>query len=219
VAVHAQALVQLLTAERLRSYLRVADGDQERALALYDWNTAATGAVSELVGMVEVLVRNALDAQLTSWAKTTGADCWFDAVPLDRQGKADIVKARDRATERGREAEKHGKVIAELSFGFWRYMTGQKYLASLWAPALHQAFPLGPRDIRKRRVLVEQAMISLHTVRNRAAHHEPIHRRDLLRDYNSAVRLASYISRDAAAWVQSQARLPAVINTKPEWAT
>jgi len=34
-----------------------------------------------------------------------------------------------------------GKVVAELSFGFWRFLLARRYTASLW-PALRPGFPV-----------------------------------------------------------------------------
>lgn len=209
-------LQELLTAERLRSYLRAVDGDIPRALQLYEWNIEASAAVTATTGMVEIIVRNALDQNLTSWAAQRQSSSWFDIVPLDRRGTDDVAKARDRATLGGRVPELHGKVVAELSFGFWRYLTAQRYHAALWVPALHKAFPHGDSDIRKRRTEVERHLANLMLVRNRAAHHEPIHRRNLIADLRAAVKLATWIHPDAGAWVADRSRLDAVMRDRPE---
>ncbi|MGH3900006.1 MAG: hypothetical protein ACRDTA_17555 [Pseudonocardiaceae bacterium] len=47
-----------LTPERLARYVAVA-GDDTVAVELYEWNIAAAGAFYEVLGMVEVLLRNA----------------------------------------------------------------------------------------------------------------------------------------------------------------
>ena len=174
-----ETIRDLLTADRLRSYLRSCDQDLDRALALYEWNLTASAAVIQTAAIVEVVVRNALDAQLLAWASRRSRESWLDVIPLDARGQADIEQARDRATNHGRTTLTHGKVVAELSFGCWRYLTAQRYHASLWVPALHDAFPGGDEDLRRRRREVEHHLANLMLVRNRAAHHEPIHRRDL----------------------------------------
>jgi len=87
------------------------------ALALYEWNMSAAAAVLTTTAMVEVLVRNSLDTQLR-WASRRGASEWFDVVALDDQGHHDLRAARARAAKRGPELQ--GRVVAELTFGFWR---------------------------------------------------------------------------------------------------
>ncbi len=60
-----------------------------------------------------------------------------------------------------------GKVVAELSFGFWRYLVASRYLTALWIPGGHLAFPNGPPDLRVRRREVETRLHNLMIVRNR----------------------------------------------------
>ncbi|MGN6482801.1 MAG: hypothetical protein ACTHMX_00220, partial [Thermomicrobiales bacterium] len=62
-----------------------------------------------------------------------------------------------------------GKVIAELSFGFWSHLTTASHEKTVWVPYLHQAFPVGTN-----RSTVDKMIGSINTVRNRIAHHEPI---------------------------------------------
>lgn len=208
-------IADLLTAERLRSY-RAATRTESQALRLYEWNGRAAAATIQTVAMIEVVVRNALDRELTNWAKSRAASAtWFDQVPLDTRGLADIADARRRATRNGRLPEQHGKVIAELSFGFWRYLIANRYLAALWVPALHRAFPHAATDLRRRRADVEASLSSLGFVRNRAAHHEPIHQRDLTADLTTAIQLGNWISQDAGGWISAKATLGPAIADRP----
>jgi hypothetical protein len=209
-------ILDRLTVERLGSYLAATGQDIEGAFHLYEWNIRASAGVLTTAAMVEVVVRNAMDEQLRRWAGRRHAGrSWFDAAPLDGRGRADVAQARERATRRGRDAEVHGKVIAELSLGFWRYMVASRYLTPLWIPALHAAFPAGAADLRRRRTDVEGLLQQLAFVCNRAAHHEPIHRRDLKLDLASAVELTSLICPDAAAWVAAKSPLDQLAQDRP----
>lgn len=208
-------LVPLVTAERLGSYLRASEGDISDAFALYEWNMRAAASVMELTSMVEVLARNALDRELRAWSQERKAGAsWLDAAPLDQQGAADLQKARGRATRGGRRSEVHGRVIAELPLGFWRYLVESRYLTALWIPATHRAFPAGDTDLRSRQKDVAFRMQQLNFVRNRAAHHEPIHSRDLSRDLQLALDLAAWISPAAKNWVDATSSLPSIISNK-----
>lgn len=119
--------------------------------------------------MTEVVVRNALDAQLQELALSRAWQDWLHEAPLDKQGRRDVAQAQERLTMRGRRDASHGKLIAELSLGFWRYLCASRYYASLWVPALTRAFPQGASDIRARQQQGEGAMRGLVYVRNRAA--------------------------------------------------
>ncbi|AIV39151.1 MULTISPECIES: hypothetical protein [unclassified Curtobacterium] len=209
------ALVEVLTRERLASYERSA-GRVAGALRLYEWNMRAAAAVTELTGVVEVVARNAMDTELRRWARSRRREAtWFDVAPLDGPGRRDLAKARARATRGGRRPEVHGRVLAELSFGFWRYLVESRYLTSLWTPALHRAFPCGPADVLTRQRQVRARMQQLHFVRNRAAHHEPIHQRDLHRDLDDALELLGWIHPAAAEWAADVTSLSAVLDARP----
>lgn len=91
-------------------------------------------------------------------------------------------------------------------------LVARRYLTSLWVPALNKAFPYGYRDIRERRLRVEQDLAALVAVRNRAAHHEPIHGRDLLADLRSAVEIATWVD---GAWVAARSPLESVVRRRP----
>ena len=213
-----ESLLPLVTAERMGSYSRATDGGTAAAFALYEWNMRAAASVMELTSMVEVIARNALDTQLRSWAtRKHGHPSWLDVVPVDQQGRKDIQHARDRATHRGRRPEVHGRVIAELSLGFWRYLVESRYLTSLWVPSTHAAFAHGHPDLRTRQRDVAFRMQQLNFVRNRAAHHEPIHQRDLRRDVGLALDLAQWISPTAGEWVENTTSLPAVLAERPSF--
>lgn len=186
-----EALASLLSAERLGSYLSWSSGDLPAAFALYEWNMTASAAIMHTTGMVEVVIRNAMDRALVERGNARGWQSWFDGAPLDQRGRVDVRKARDRATRFGREAEVHGKVVAELSLGFWRYLAASRYLTALWTPALYRAFPAGPSDKRQQQREVDRHLQNLLLVRNRAAHHEPIHRRNLAQDLRASIEIAS----------------------------
>lgn len=62
-----------------------------------------------------------------------------------------------------------GKVMAELSFGFWRHLTAASHEKSVWVPYLHHAYPA-----KTNRADVDKTIGNLNAVRNRIAHHEPI---------------------------------------------
>jgi hypothetical protein len=209
-------LPQLLSAPRFGRYVNVA-GSAEHAADLYAWNGRLSGAVHEELGMLEVVLRNALDRQLAKYHQVTlhGDGRWYadPRMPWQSARMADqIDRARAQATGNWRFAELQGKVIAELTFGFWRYVLAAPYQSTLWAPALRHAFPhLHPA----RRATVYQVVDRLNSVRNRVAHHEPIHSLNIAARHNEALLAASWIDPAAAAWIAETSRVPAVLETRP----
>lgn len=210
-------LRRYLSADRFGTYLRECNGAEAAALALYGWNVRLAGELMVVTGMVEVLIRNAMDEQLVVWAASRQSVEWWHAAPLDDRAKSDVAKAMKRATW-GRATPRpvpHGKVVAELSFGFWRFLASRRYLTTLWIPALNQAFPHGATDSRRRRQAVEQHLQQLTFVRNRAAHHEPLFHRDLARDHALAVEVITWIDPRLAAWLEASSQLPDLLARRP----
>lgn len=210
-----QRLVELLTAERLGSYLKASGGDLTGAFLLYEWNMQAAASALSLAAMVEVLLRNALDREMRAWAAAKGHDDWLTSAPLDDRARVDVRKARERAMRGGRTAT-HGHVVAELNLGFWRYLVARKYLTNLWIPALQRAFPHAEPDARQRQKSLERHVQQLLYLRNRAAHHEPLHRRDLLKDLQQSLVVVSAIDPVAYAWVAKKQTLEEVVARRPD---
>ncbi|KDQ00188.1 MULTISPECIES: Swt1 family HEPN domain-containing protein [Rhodococcus] len=68
--VQAQTIVTLakhITGARFETYLALARNNPYDALALYRWNMEMSGALQEALGVAEVFLRNALDAELRIW--------------------------------------------------------------------------------------------------------------------------------------------------------
>lgn len=182
------AIADLITFARLAPYLDATGGDLPAALRLYRWNIEMSGAVYKMLHVVEIVLRNTIDAQLRSWNSTqvdkeTGhahsADWTLDpARLLQRLAGRDLVKARQRAMRAAAECSTgsrrmtHDDVIAQLSLGTWRFLLpgtdpGRR---RLWRDALIGGFPRLGRP--------EQGLVTdvdgLHRLRNRVAHLEPL---------------------------------------------
>lgn len=208
----AARVTQALSPERLAPYLRAASDDFIQAVRLYEWNLAVSGAFFEVLGILEVVLRNALGEQLVAHHGTLPGQ-WYDDPRgvLSVQAAADIVAARRRVAKLRRE-ESPGRVIAELNFGFWRFLLAKRYEATLWTGSLRHAFPnLQPQS----RAVVYGSLEALHTLRNRIAHHEPIHARDLRADMLAIYRVLDWIDPEVRAWAVSLSRLPPLIADRP----
>ncbi len=203
-------VVQRLTPGRLSSYMDVTGGNLRQALDLYKWNIALSGALFEAIAVVEVVVRNEIDNNLQTWAQSLGAD-WMDIAPLDEKGRADLAKARSRNTKN----PSHGKVLAELNFGFWRFLVANRYLHKIWIPAMSGAFPNLAGHPGERRMMVERSIERLWFLRNRIGHHEPIHTRKIERDVASMTSLLDWICLDTSAWATAQRRVQEILLQRP----
>lgn len=206
-------MVHVLSVRRMETYINAAKGDLHDAFELYSWNIQLASALQGATAMVEVVVRNSIDRILTDWVKEEPCEDWFDGNVLDERAKADISSARNRVRRKNKLPD-HDRVVAELPFGFWRFLTTRRYHSSLWVPVLHQAFPYGNSDLRARQREVSHLLGNMTFIRNRAAHVEPMFQRRVERDIADAQELMSWIDSEALAWFDDTLSLREVIERK-----
>ncbi|WP_345376787.1 hypothetical protein [Frondihabitans cladoniiphilus] len=102
-----------------------------------------------------------------------------------------------------------GKVVAEIMFGFWTFMTAGSHEDLVWTPYLRHAFPPGTDRNR-----LHETLSALRDFRNRVAHHEPIlgapesQRRRI-------VFVARLLSPDVAAHIVEHSDVPDLLRRKP----
>lgn len=209
----AKVMLRLLSEERMSTYLAAAKGNFDDAFTLYSRNIQIAATLQGMTAMVEVVARNAIDQALTKWsARKHPCTDWFDLDILDGRAQKDIATARQRVHRSGKP-ETHSKVLAELSFGFWRFLTSKRYLTSLWTPALQHAFPNGHKDIWTRQKQVAALLTDMNFIRNRAAHLEPVFKRNLKKDFENAHRLLCWIDPNAAAWLKENATIVQLLDS------
>jgi hypothetical protein len=205
-------LEQRISAERFAPYRAATGDDLARALRCYERNTEVSAAFWAVLSDLEIVVRNAMHERLSLWSLGTyGRPDWY----ADRgriftaQTASDIRAARRHAVACGR-AESAGRIVAELPLGFWRFLLSRRYDRSLWLPCLRDAFPgiLGQGMRRD----VHDAMRDLHLLRNRIAHHEPIHNRPLAELHAVALTTAGWICPTTRDWIAARSRVPALLS-------
>ena len=190
-------LHELLSPARMAPYLLARGDDWDAALALYDWNTVISAAFFESIHYLEIGLRNAMDQTAVD---RLGAD-WLSSTSslLTPRSRQAVVIAQGRA---GGPGSPHGKVVAELPFGFWWSLLADEYNRRLWQPALRFAFD-GP--VRRRTLHAE--LDELRRLRNRIAHHEPIHTRALTMDFDRLVGTAARVGPALGEHVTTTSRV------------
>ncbi|MEZ7005470.1 hypothetical protein [Streptomyces sp. AD55] len=132
------------------------------------------------------------------------------AGPPQRHGPRRHRPGQERA---GRDAATipRGKIIAELTFGFWRFLLARQYRSSLW-PDLAGAFPHAPNRALP---TVEEPVKRLHECRNRIAHHEGIWHLAPEARWDDIQNVLGFITPTAAAWVADASRIDDVLARRP----
>jgi len=206
------AVEAALSTDRLSVYGTAAGGDLGSAIDLYCWNTAVGSAFFGPIGVLEVVLRNALDRQL-SRAFTAP---WYDDpafLAIDPKIEKRVQSAKDEIAKR-RKTVTHPRMVAELSFGYWVHLLrpgpNGAYVPTLWGPALSRAFPAGTR--RSRLVADLDPLLKF---RNRIAHHEPVFRSDLTEQYTRVLRIIALVAPNLVRWVEHHSRVPNLITRGP----
>jgi hypothetical protein len=188
-------LKRTLSAERLLPYEAAVNGDAVLAIRLYESNTLLAEALYGVLQGLEVALRNTIHAQLTA---DIGRPAWYDTFKLEPEQAGILRKAKEILSKEGKALDP-GRVVAELSFGFWTGLTGPKYDA-LWRDHLVKIFPSRPLQ----RSEVQIRLNTIRKLRNRIAHHEPIVFSGQLRKYaNQIFDTIAWISPMTARWVRS----------------
>jgi hypothetical protein len=204
-----------LSRERLSPYLAACNGDQRRAIALYEWNSTVSAAFYIPLQNVEIALRNACHRELTPLFGPT----WHDQPNFLRLDPG-FTRAIDEAKERLRSlriAADTPNLVGELSFGFWTILLAPRFEPVLWIPGLRKAFPRfrSVTGIRLSRPPVAQRFHYVRKLRNQVAHHVPIFNRALITDYASLLETISWMYADLAEWSNSYSTCADLISQTP----
>lgn len=184
--------------ERLEAYRR--EDDDGTVLTRYLWNTMLSESLYPILQYLEVALRNSIH---TSVSTAYNRNDWYNIMPsvLEPQQRDMVLDAMRKL----RDAHKPltpGRIVAELTFGFWTSLFNRPYEAPpsgdprLWPRLLAPVFPGMPRRIRTRRTLSRQ-LNDVRTLRNRVFHHEPIwHYPGLARQHDELLNLVRWINPD-----------------------
>jgi hypothetical protein len=167
--------------ERFEKFFVAAEKNRTTTIALVEWDREMRGELQKVLGEWEIAMRNAYDLTMRSWwegekhwlldpKSPVQRPIWHRYEDINEGSRLTISKAVKRA---GPKAP-IGKVIANLSLDFWRYLTTKRREKSLWVPALHRTYPRGMN-----RGYIDHRIDLLYRLRNQIAHNEPVFHRPI----------------------------------------
>lgn len=207
-----ESMSRLLSTPRLETYKAASSGKLDHALALYAWNTNLSGGFLESLHYLEVALRNTVVQAIEQrWCVNTPR-YWYDepTVPWDGTSRRDIKAAITRLGAKGKSVT-DGQITAELMFGFWVRTFDTGYSGTLWKEALQ---PMMVTNTKRKKF--HASLERLQRLRNRVAHHEPLIHLDCRAEYEALLSTSLRISPDLGWWIDSQSRVPAFLNGRPE---
>lgn len=235
-----QRVLNALHRTRLEPYLKETNENEQNALKLYTWHLRLTSSVQELLGVVEVTLRNAIDRELLIWNENECANkSWLleaPAAPLGSltSGKRKLalrnaekaVEIRDVGHPRHQASVTHDDVLANVMFGMWKDImpnhgldAGQagpanKNRKRMWDEAIHKAFPHSNDPDGKE---TYWRIIRLHLLRNRVSHMESLLGIDLPDRVHDMNKLVESIDPYVAEWFTGLNRVNAVLKERPKF--
>ena len=165
-------LQRVLSKERLVPYLAKHPDDPEKAIDHYKSNIVISEAFYPPISVLEICLRNSIDLQLQKLYSTQ--EWYYEGHFTKIISPFQITKIQEARTNilRERKTITPGKMIAELSFGFWTSLFDKRFDRTLWKQ-LRLTFPSCPKQIRQRNT-ISKKLNGIRKFRNRIFHHEPV---------------------------------------------
>ncbi|MCF6333670.1 MAG: hypothetical protein L3J11_10340 [Draconibacterium sp.] len=147
-----KAIERIISKERLKPYLKFHSCNFEKAVAHYKANIEVSESFYPLLSILEIGLQNNIDNQLK---QRFNDEIWFENssfIKIVSRFQIDKVSEARNNILRDRKTITSGKIISELSFGFWASLLDSKFEKSLWKN-IRLAFPNYPKNIRKRKTM------------------------------------------------------------------
>lgn len=166
----------VMSSARMSRY-SAACGSSKKAMTLYRLNLRLSQELFTIISCFEIALRNKIDSH---YIVNIGNDWLRDAAiaggVFDNNGCRLTTQNINVAVTKLNHNYTHNKLVAELGFGFWRYMFApHQYTAT--GRNLLQIFPGKPTSsasAQYNQTFVFNQLIQINNIRNRIAHHEPI---------------------------------------------
>ena len=167
-----KAIEKIFSQERLEPYINHHSGDFDKAVGHYKANIEISEAFYPLLSVLEIGLRNNIDNQLK---RRFGEVNWFDNsefIKIISRFQIDKISEARSTILREKKTITSGRIISELSFGFWTSLLDSKFERTLWKNLRH-AFPNCPKQLRQRKTMSSK-FNGIRKLRNRIFHHESI---------------------------------------------
>ena len=202
-----RSIERTVTKARLSRYLTASSQDLTQAVQLYEYNVQLSEALYGILHGLEVTVRNAAHHALSA---SYGVSAWYDHASFTPYWSGVLKDAKNKV---GGGKAAPGKVVAELTFGFWVDLCSKRNHNNLWVHRkLSAAFPnaaLSRDQIHQR--------LKIQALRNRISHHEPVltssktlyASRSSMLSVPELLEPVEWVCTDTAQWIKTKFRCTA----------
>jgi hypothetical protein len=185
-------LQRTFSQERLDEY-RPAGGSDLDMIVNYFWDIELAQAIVPCLHAAELALRNSVHNAFTAYY---GTEMWFYQPGVLEPGQLGELSRALGQLSRRRAQPTSGRIVAELTSGFWVTVLSDPYHQRIWQPdsfaMLRAVFPHSgtlPRQV------IQTRFNSIRKLRNRVFHFEAIwDRPDLLREHTEIHEAIGWIS-------------------------
>lgn len=181
-----------ISVERLLSFKQNENDTIKILITRYKDNIRISQALYPELSALEITLRNAIDTML----KTCFSSTWLDDeilhqnILLDNEHQM-LLNVYNDVIQKYPNNFTIGKVIANLSFGFWTNLCSKKYNAKIWTKkgAFKGVFINYPEGMQQQIHILSKKLRTIRNLRNRVFHYEPIFKKPLntLKMYNEII--------------------------------
>jgi len=209
-----KAIEQIFSHDRLAPYLQRHDNSFNQAIEHYKANIEISETFYPLLAILEVGLRNQMDYQLTRKFTT---EAWYNEnsfIKIVSRFQIDRITDARNSILREKKEVTPGKIISELSFGFWTSLLDSRFEKSLWKN-LRLSFPNCPKQIRQRKTMSSK-FNGIRKLRNRIFHHEPVTWNiAVIKNYrDEIIEAIDWLDKGLLDWSQDLLRIDDVIEQK-----
>lgn len=167
----------IMSPARTSRYVAACRGNTKKAMTLYRLNLRLSQELFTIISCFEVTLRNSINNHCLN---NIGADWLRDGASRGGIFDNKRCKLTRRSIQEAIKSLDHlytpNKLVAELGFGFWRYMFAP-YQYDATGKTLLRIFPAKPSStptLQYNQNYVFNQLAKINNIRNRIAHHEPI---------------------------------------------
>lgn len=195
-----------LSTQRFYPYLKRAGFNREYAFNLYLYNARLSKSFLFPLHVLEVVFRNSInEIFIKEYGNTWPFDINFQN-NLTTESLSSLMVAINRANSNSTDS-----IVSGLSFDFWSNLFRPEYHSIFWQKLLPLMLPLGNISRQK----IQSRARDINFFRNRIAHHEPIHHRDIVKIHDDIIEMISWFCFDTSDWVRYHSTLNTIMRTSP----
>ncbi len=167
----------IMSRPRLSRYVQACGGDTRKAMTLYRLNLRLSQEMFTIISCFEVALRNRINEHCVlnignHWLRNGAI---VGGIFDNARCRVTANNILDAVNKLGANYS-HNKLVAELGFGFWRYMFARHQYRATERNLLY-IFPNRPTSTpatNYNNTYVFNRLAEVNKIRNRIAHHEPI---------------------------------------------